>query len=182
MSTATATKTTWGIDTAHSEVSFKVKHLVITNVTGYFREFEGNIEQTGEGWEGAIAHFSANTASIDTNQKDRDAHLRGDDFFNAEQFPTLTFQSTSFTKTGAHQYKMTGDFTIRDVTKSVTFDVHFLGEAKDPYGQHKAGFEITGTINRQEFGLRWSAVTEAGGLVVSDDVRIQLNVQVVKQQ
>lgn len=178
---ATAIRTKWTIDTAHSEVRFKVKHLVISTVTGYFREFEGYIESEGEGWEGAKAEFFAKTNSIDTNQKDRDTHLRSDDFFNAEQYPDLHFVSTEIKKTSGNEYQMTGDLTIRDVTKKVTLSVDFLGEVKDPYGQQKAAFEITGTINRKEFGLKWTATTEAGGLVVSDEVKLQLDIQVVKQ-
>lgn len=181
MSTTTAVATKWAIDPTHSEVSFKVKHLVISTVTGYFREFEGGIEQTGEGFEGAEAYFSAKIASIDTNQEQRDTHLKSDDFFNAEVYPELTFRSTSFTKVSDKKYKAIGDLTIRDVTKSVELDVDFLGEASDPYGQHKAGFEINGTISRKDFNLKWNAVTEAGSVVVSDDVRLHLNVQVVKQ-
>lgn len=181
MSTTTAVGTTWAIDTAHSEVSFKVKHLVISTVTGYFREFEGAINSPEAGWEGSNVSFSLSTASIDTNQADRDAHLRSDDFFNSEAYPTLNFVSTAFEKVTDHQYKVTGELTIRDITKVVSFDAHFLGEVKDPYGQHKAAFEINGLINRQDFNLRWSALTETGGLVVSDEVRFQLNVQVIKQ-
>lgn len=181
MPTTTAVGTAWLIDAAHSEVSFKVKHLVISTVTGYFREFEGSIHSPESGWEGSQASFSLHTASIDTNQADRDGHLRSDDFFNAEVYPKLSFASTAFEKISDHQYKVTGELTIRDITKTVSFDAHFLGEVKDPYGQHKAAFEIKGQINRQDFNLRWSALTETGGLVVSDEVRFELNVQVTKQ-
>lgn len=179
MSTAVATK--WAIDPTHSEISFKVRHLVISTVTGYFREFSGGIEQDGEGFEGSEAYFTAKIDSIDTNQKDRDNHLKSDDFFNAEQYPELTFKSTSFTKVADDKYKVVGDLTIRDVTKQVELEADFLGEAADPYGNHKAGFEINGTISRKDFNLKWNAVTEAGKVVVSDDVRLHLNVQVVKQ-
>lgn len=179
MSTAVTTK--WAIDPTHSEISFKVKHLVISTVTGYFREFEGGVEQEGEGFEGAKAHFTAKIDSIDTNQKDRDNHLKSDDFFNAEQYPEMKFESTAFEKVGDDKYKVTGDLTIRDVTKPVELEAEFLGEATDPYGNDKAGFEIRGKINRKEFGLKWSAVTEAGKVVVSDDVRLDLNVQLTKQ-
>lgn len=179
MTTAVATK--WAIDPTHSEISFKVKHLVISTVTGYFREFGGFIEQNGDSFEGGAAKFTAKIDSIDTNQKDRDNHLKSDDFFNAEQYPELKFESTSFTKVSDKTYKVAGHMTIRDVTKPIELDVDFLGEAADPYGNHKAGFEINGTINRKEFGLKWNAVTEAGNVVVSDEVRLHLNVQVVKQ-
>ncbi len=181
MATTAAVTTKWAIDPTHSEISFKVKHLVISTVTGYFREFEGGINQTGDTWEGSKAYFSAKTDSVDTNQKDRDNHLRSDDFFNAEKYPQLKFESTSIKKTGDDKYKMAGNLTIRDITKPVDLEATFLGEATDPYGNHKAGFEITGKINRKEFGLKWNAVTEAGNVVVSDEVRLNLNVQVVKQ-
>ncbi len=181
MSTATMVATKWVIDPTHSEVSFKVKHLVISTVTGYFREFEGGIEQTGEDFEGATVHFSAKIESIDTNQEARDNHLKSDDFFNAGAYPELTFRSTNFSKVAENKYKLVGDMTIRDITRSVELDVDFLGEAADPYGNHKAGFELNGVINRKEFGLKWSALTEAGAIVVSDDVRLHLNVQVIKQ-
>ncbi|HMO40819.1 MAG TPA: YceI family protein [Saprospiraceae bacterium] len=180
MSTATVA-TQWAIDPTHSEISFKVKHLVISTVTGFFREFSGGIEQAGEGFEGAEAYFSANINSIDTNQSDRDNHLKSDDFFNAAAYPEMTFRSTAFEKAGENKFKVTGDLTIRDVTKTVVLHADFLGEAADPYGNHKAGFEINGSINRKEFGLKWNAVTEAGAIVVSDEVRLHLNVQVVKQ-
>jgi polyisoprenoid-binding protein YceI len=179
MSTAVTTK--WVIDPTHSEISFKVKHLVISTVTGYFREFEGGLEQEGDTFEGAQAHFTAKIDSIDTNQKDRDNHLKSDDFFNAEQYPELKFESTAFEKISDDKYRVTGDLTIRDVTRPVELEAEFLGEATDPYGNDKAGFEIRGKINRKEFGLKWSAVTEAGKVVVSDEVRLDLNVQVTKQ-
>jgi len=179
MSTAVTTK--WVIDPTHSEISFKVKHLVISTVTGYFREFSGGIEQEGDDFSGAKAHFTAKIDSIDTNQKDRDNHLKSDDFFNAEQYPELKFESTAFEKISDDKYRVTGDLTIRDVTRPVELEAEFLGEATDPYGNDKAGFEIRGKINRKEFGLKWSAVTEAGKVVVSDEVRLDLNVQVTKQ-
>lgn len=180
MTTAVATK--WAIDPTHSEVSFKIKHLVISTVTGYFREFSGSITTDGEDWANGEAEFSAKIESVDTNNAQRDTHLKSDDFFNAETYPELTFKSTGVEKIDDEHYKIMGDLTIRDVTKPLELDAQYLGTADDFYGQHKAGFEITGIINRQEYGLKWSAVTEAGKIVVSNDVRLNLNVQVVKQQ
>lgn len=177
---ATQTKTLWQIDPTHSEVQFKVKHLVISTVTGSFNSYEGKIEADGDDFENAEAYFSADIDSITTNNEDRDTHLKSDDFFNAEEFPQLTFESTSFEKTGDGEYKMTGDLTIRDVTKEVELDVVHGGTVGDPYGNTKAGFEVTGTINRKEFGLTWDAVTEAGNVVVGDKIKLQLNVQLVK--
>ncbi|MEB2781353.1 YceI family protein [Algoriphagus sp. C2-6-M1] len=171
--------TKWVIDPTHSEVSFKVKHLVISTVTGYFKEFEGKAESATEDFEGASVSFSADINSIDTNQKDRDNHLKSADFFDADNHPKLTF-SGKFNNSGG-DYKLIGDLTMRETTKKVELDVDFGGVASDPYGQTKAGFEIEGKINRKDFGLSWSAVTEAGSVVVSDQVRLLLNVQLVKQ-
>lgn len=172
--------TKWAIDPTHSEIQFKVKHLVISTVTGKFNEFSGHIETDGDAIEGGSAEFSAKINSISTGNSDRDGHLKSDDFFNAEKYPELTFKSTDISKVDEHNYKMTGDLTIREVTKPVTLDVVYGGTVTDPYGNEKAGFEISGKINRKDFNLKWSAVTEAGSVVVSDDVKIELNVQVVK--
>lgn len=175
MSTATATTTKWAIDPTHSEVSFKVKHLVISTVTGYFKSFEGTVDTESEDFDGANISFSADIASIFTNQSDRDNHLKSADFFDAEKFPKMSF--SGILKGSA----LEGELTIKDITKKVTLDVDFGGIVEDPYGQTKAGFEIEGKISRKEFGLMWNAVTEAGSVVVSDQVRIIVNAQVVKQ-
>ncbi|MCC5933751.1 MAG: YceI family protein [Balneolales bacterium] len=174
--------TTWNIDPTHSEVKFKVKHLVISTVTGSFNTFAGNIEAEGDGtsFENAKASFTADTDSIFTNNADRDAHLKSDDFFNTEAFPKLSFESTKFEHTGDGEYKVTGNMTIRDITKEIVLDAVHGGTVGDPYGNTKAGFEISGTINRKEFGLKWSAITEAGSVVVGDKVKLELNVQFVK--
>ncbi|AFL84348.1 hypothetical protein Belba_1746 [Belliella baltica DSM 15883] len=169
------TATKWVIDPTHSEVSFKVKHLVISTVTGYFRKFEGSAESTSDDFQGAKVSFSADIDSIDTNQADRDGHLKSDDFFNAAQYPKLSFSGV------IEGDKLKGDLTIREVTQAVELDVELGGVAGDPYGQTKAGFEIEGKISRKDFNLKWNAVTEAGSVVVSDAVRIILSVQLVKQ-
>jgi polyisoprenoid-binding protein YceI len=176
----TETKTLWKIDPTHSEVQFKVKHLVISTVTGSFGSFDGQIEADGDEFENAQATFTADIDSISTNNEDRDQHLKSDDFFNAESYPQLKFESKNFEKTGDGEYKVTGDLTIRDVTKEIELDVVHGGTVGDPYGQTKAGFEVTGTINRKEFGLTWNAVTEAGNVVVGDKIKLQLNVQFVQ--
>lgn len=177
---ATATTTLWNIDPTHSEVQFKVKHLVISTVTGSFGSFEGTIEADGNNFEEASAHFEADIASISTNNEDRDEHLKSEDFFDAEHYPKLTFDSTSFEKVGDSKYKLTGDLTIRDTTQPVTLDVTHGGTVEDAYGNTKAGFEISGVIDRKEFGLTWSAVTEAGNVVVGDEVKLALNVQLIQ--
>jgi polyisoprenoid-binding protein YceI len=172
--------TKWAIDPTHSEVSFKVKHLVISTVTGYFKKFEGAAISSSEDFEGASVSFTADIDSIDTNQSDRDAHLKSPDFFDAANHPKLTF-SGKLAMSGA-DYKLIGDLEIRGNKRQVELDVDFGGVVGDPYGQTKAGFEIEGKISRKEFGLTWSAVTEAGSVVVSDQVRLHLSVQLVKQQ
>ncbi|GAB2786937.1 YceI family protein [Rhabdobacter roseus] len=177
---ATATKTVWSVDPTHSEIQFKVKHLVISTVTGYFRQFEGTVETEGEDFETAKIQFSADVTSVDTNMEQRDQHLRSADFFDAEKYPKLSFTSTNVTKTGEDTYKILGDLTIKDVTKPVELKAEYGGSMVDFYGNHKAGFELTGKINRKEFGLSWHAVTEAGGIVVADDVKLAINVQVAK--
>ncbi|MCP9291199.1 YceI family protein [Gracilimonas sediminicola] len=173
---------TWNIDPTHSEIQFKVKHLVISTVTGNFKSFNGVLETEDDSFENASVTFEADIDSITTNNEDRDAHLKSDDFFNAKKFPKLNFESTSFKKTGGDTYELTGNLTIRDITKEVTLNAEHGGTVSDPYGQTKAGFEINGSINRKEFGLKWSAVTEAGSVVVADEVKLHLNVQVVESE
>lgn len=175
----TATKTTWAIDPTHTEVQFKVKHLVISTVTGFFKKFSGSIESDGDDFDGADVTFSLDVNSIDTNQTDRDNHLKSPDFFAAEEHPTMDF-SGSLKKVSGNEYKLVGDLTIRGNSKKVEMNVEYGGTMKDPYGNTKSGFEINGKINRKEFGLNWNAVTEAGGVVVSDEVKIHINAQVVK--
>lgn len=171
----------WTIDPTHSEVLFKVKHLVISNVTGSFNVFEGAAETSADDFNDAKITFSANVDSIDTNQAQRDAHLKSADFFDVANFPKLEFTSTSFSKKGDREYILKGDLTLHGVTKPVELAVEYGGTAKDPYGQTKAGFEVTGKLNRSEYGLTWNAATEAGGVVVSDEVKLLATVQVIKQ-
>jgi polyisoprenoid-binding protein YceI len=172
---------TYKIDTAHSEINFKVKHLMITNVTGSFTRFDGTLTADKEDFSDAVVSFEADTDSITTNNEQRDGHLKADDFFAADKYPKIKFVSTGIQKTGDDEYKLAGNLTIRDVTKPVTLDVTYGGTAVDPWGQTKAGFELKGKINRKEFGLTWSAVTETGGIMLSDDVKLDLNVQMIKQ-
>lgn len=169
-------KTNWKLDPTHSEIEFKVKHMMISTVTGSFSEFDATAETEDDSFKNAEFAFNAKVDSISTKNEDRDTHLKSDDFFNEEQFPQLTFKSKSF-----NGEKMVGDLTIRDVTKEITLDVDFNGIAEDPYGQTKAGLEATGTINRKDFNLNWSAVTEAGNIVVSDKVKLIANLQFIKQ-
>jgi len=180
--TIMATATKWVLDPMHSEVQFKVKHLVISTVSGFFKSFEGELETDNDDFTNAKISFSLDINSIDTNQSQRDEHLKSAEFFDAEKYPKISFKSTSFTKTGDEEYKLAGDLTVKDVTKQLTLDVEFGGSADDFYGNTKAGFEITGKINRKDFGLTWSGVTEAGAVVVGEDIKLLINVQFAKQK
>jgi polyisoprenoid-binding protein YceI len=174
--------TNWQLDAAHSEVTFRVRHLVIATVSGKFDKFASNLTTIGDDFTTSNIEFSVDTASVNTGVDARDNHLRGDDFFNSEQFPQMTFKSTGLKKNGNGDYQLDGHLTVRDVTKPISLNVEFGGTATDPYGNHKAAFEVSGKLNRKEFGLRWDAVTEAGGAVVSDEVKIHANVQFAKAQ
>ena len=181
MSETTTAATKWVLDPAHSEVQFKIKHLVISTVTGSFKTFAGSMQSEGDTFENASIEFSLDVDSIDTNNEMRDGHLKGEEFFDAAKFPSIKFESTSFVKESGDSYKLTGNLTMKDVTKPVTLDVEYGGQAADFYGNHKAGFEVTGKINRKEFGLSWGGITEAGAIVLGDDVKLIANVQFTKQ-
>ena len=170
----------WVLDPMHSEVQFKVKHLVISTVTGSFKSLSGDAITQGDTFEGAEIDFALDVNSIDTNQDQRDGHLKSADFFDAEKYPQIIFKSTSFSQNGG-DYKLAGNLTIKDVTKPVTLNVEFGGTATDFYGNLKAGLEITGKINRKEFGLTWDGITEAGAIVVGEDVKLTINAQFAKQ-
>ena len=180
MATETAVNTTWAIDPSHSEVNFKVKHLVISTVTGAFHTFEGTVHTESEDFDGATASFSIDVDSVSTNSADRDGHLKSGDFFDAENHPKIVFENGKLSKSG-DDYTLAGDLTIRGVTKPVTLDVEFGGIAKDPWGNTKAGFEITGKIARKDWGLNWNTPLEAGGMLVGEEVKLSLNVQLGQQ-
>ena len=173
--------TKWKLDPTHSEIQFKVKHLMITTVTGYFKTFDAEVETEGDDFSTAKnIVFTADIDSIDTNNAQRDTHLKSADFFDAENHSQLKFTGSSYDASG-DSAKLTGDLTIRGITKPVTLTVDFGGIVVDPWGQTKAGFTVNGKISRKEFGLTWSAVTEAGQVVVSDEIRLNAEIQVVKQ-
>jgi polyisoprenoid-binding protein YceI len=175
--------TTWALDAAHSEIQFKVKHMMISTVTGSFGKFDVKVETTGDDFSTADISFSAETASVNTGSEQRDGHLRGADFFDAEKFPAMSFKATSFKPTGNNgDYQLTGDLTIKDVTKPVNFEVEFGGIGKDPWGNTKAGFTLSGKINRKDWDLNWNAALEAGGLLVSDEVKLLGEIQLAKQE
>lgn len=173
--------TQWKVDPTHSEIQFKVKHLMITTVTGYFKKFDLLVETPGGEFEnpGKI-EFTADIDSIDTNNEQRDTHLKSADFFNRDEYAQLKFVGTEYEVKGDEGHLL-GDLTIRGVTRPVKLKVEYGGTVVDPYGQTKAGFTVSGKISRKEFGLTWNAVTEAGSVVVSDDIKIHAEVQLVKQ-
>ena len=169
------------LDAMHSEITFKVKHLMISTVTGNFTTFDATMEAEAEDFSDAKISFTADVASISTGNEQRDGHLKSADFFDAEKFPAISFASSSFKHKSGSDYELTGDLTIKDTTAPVTLAVEYGGAMTDFYGQSKVGFELSAKISRAAFGLTWSAVTEAGGVVVSDEVKLQLSVQLVKQ-
>lgn len=173
--------TTWALDPAHSEIQFKVKHMMISTVSGEFVQFDASIATEGDDFTQAKVKFNADVNSISTKNEQRDGHLKSEDFFDAANHPELTFESTSLNQAGDGQYTLSGKLTIKGVTQPVTLDVEHSGVIKDPYGNNRAGFEVMGKINRKDFGLTWHQLTETGGLIVSDEVRIFANVEFVKQ-
>jgi polyisoprenoid-binding protein YceI len=180
-STATATAVrTFAIDPTHSEVGFQVRHL-LTKVRGRFTEFSGAIQFDEAHPEQSSLTFSLNTKSIDTGTPDRDAHLRGGDFFAVETYPTITFASSRITRRSAEQFDVEGTLTIRDKSQAITLPVAYLGKAADPWGNQRLGFETEITINRKDFGLNWNAALETGGFLVGDDVKIGIQIQAIGQ-
>ena len=180
--TAVATKTKWGIDPAHSEIGFKVKHLMITNVRGEFKEFDGSIYTTGEDFMTAEIDFWINPASVTTGDEKRDAHLKSADFFDVENFKEISFTGNTYEEVDKDgSYELYGDLTIKGIRKQIKLDVEFGGVMKDPWGNQKAGFTINGKINRKDWGLNWNGALEAGGVLVGEDVSISCEVQLIKQ-
>lgn len=173
--------TKWAVDPTHSEIGFKVKHMMFTNVSGQFTNFTAEAETNGDSFDNAKFSFNGDIDSVSTGNADRDGHLQSADFFDAAQFPKLTFESTSFTKKSEGEYKLEGNLTVHGVTKPVTLDAEFGGIAKDPWGNTKAGFSITGKLNRKDFGLTWNSALETGGVVVGEEVKLAIELQFVKQ-
>jgi polyisoprenoid-binding protein YceI len=173
--------TKWVIDPTHSEIGFKVKHMMFTNVSGKFNDFVATIENNEEDFETSKIEFSTDVASIDTNNTDRDNHLKSDDFFDIENYKKLSFVSTLIKKIKEGEYQITGDLTIKDVTKSIVLETEYSGLMKDPWGNTKIGLSITGKLNRKEFGLTWNAALETGGVLVGEDIKLVSEIQFVKQ-
>lgn len=174
-------KTKWVLDPAHSLAEFSVKHMMISTVKGRFAKLEGVIEADPADLTTATASVEIDVASIDTHEAQRNQHLRSADFFDAEKFPKLTFRSKRVTAKGGDEYALTGDLTIRGVTKEVTLDLTFEGEGKDPWGNQRIGFSAETRINRKDFGLNWNALLETGGVLVGDQVKINVEIEAIKQ-
>ncbi len=177
ISTFSQTSKLWKVDNVHSSVKFSVTHLVISEVEGSFKVYNGSLSTTKDDFSDAVINFSIDVNSINTDNDMRDGHLKGDDFFNAAAYPTMTFVSTSFKKKEGNKYVLTGNLTIRNVTKKIIFDVKYGGTGKDGYGNTKAGFKVTGSINRFDYGLKWNALTEAGGATVGAEVSLSANLE-----
>lgn len=168
---------TWNLDKAHSEIEFKVKHMMISNVKGYFNDFDVTVNGSAEDLSQAQVDAEIKTASINTKSESRDEHLKSADFFNVEVFPTIRFKTTEIKKVDDDEFKLIGELTVKDVTKPATFTAEFGGIAKDPWGNRKVGYTLTGKINRPDFGLTWNTALETGGVMVSDEVKFHADVQ-----
>lgn len=173
-------QTKWTVDKAHTKVQFSVAHMVISDVTGNFKNFDAYLETNGDDFENAKVDFWADVNSINTENEGRDKHLKSDDFFNAEKFPKIIFKGKSMKKTGDGKYQLVGDFTMRDVTKEITLDVAYRGMVKDSWGNIKAGFKITGEVNRFDYNLKWNGLVETGGLVVGKTVSLLIDIELQK--
>jgi polyisoprenoid-binding protein YceI len=175
-------KIKWVMDPAHSEIGFRVKYLMITNVKGVFRDFSASVKTTGRDFVTSDIEFSLNPASVDTGAPDRDKHLISADFFDVDEFSRISFSGIKAEKASSEgKYILHGDLTIKDITKLIKLNVEFAGVMKDPWGNEKAGYTLTGKVNRKDWGLNWNAALEAGGFLLGDDVTINCDVQLVKQ-
>ena len=171
----------WILDLAHSDITFKIRHLLIANVTGHFRAFSGTMHASEDDFTDAEFKLTIDVFSVDTNSSERDEHLKSADFFNADYYPEMKFVSTSFVHIDGDRYDLNGNLSVKDVTRPVTFKVLFGGEAKDGFGNMRAGFEINGEIDRNDFNIHANDVTEAGGLILGEDIQLHANIQFIKE-
>lgn len=177
----TGIKEKWVIDPIHSEISFKIRHLMITNVKGSFKEFDATIYSTGDDFTTAEIDCWINVASVDTGSEERDGHIKGEEFFDAANFPQILFEATSYENVDNDgSYELYGDLTIKGISKQVKLDVEFGGIVRDPWGNEKAGFTINGKVNRKDWGLNWNATLETGGVLISDEVKISCEIQLMR--
>ena len=180
--TAFANTKRWVIDTSHTKIQFSITHMMISSTTGDFKVFEGTVISKGDDFNNCEVEFSANVDSIDTDDDERDGHLKSPSFFSASKYPTITFKSKTFKKTADNIYTVTGDFTIRDVTKTEEFNVIFGGTVTDPWGNERAGFKLSGMINRFDYNLKWNKLLETGGFMVGKTVNITCNVELIRKK
>jgi polyisoprenoid-binding protein YceI len=178
---ATQATTKWALDGAHSEIGFKIKHLMITTVSGKFNKFEGTVDTDGDDFSTARINFSAEVGSVNTNNDQRDGHLKSAEFFDSEKYPLLTFNHAKLQPVKENKYTLQGDLNLHGATKPVTLDVEFEGVAKDPWGNTKAGFTITGKVNRKDWDLNWNAPLETGGVLLGEEVKIEIHAQLTRQ-
>lgn len=174
------TTNNWNLDTVHSGINFTVRHMVVSKVRGRFAKFSGSVALDEGDLTRSVVEATIDTSSIDTGTAQRDDHLRSADFFDVERFPEIRFRSTRIEKLGADRYRLTGELTIRDVTRPITLEAEYGGRGKDPWGNERVGFTAKGTLDRKDFGLKWNQVLETGGVLVSDRVEIELEVQAVR--
>jgi len=182
LSTTLFAQTNWNFDNSHSQIGFNVTHMLISETDGHFKDYSGTVVSSNDDFQDAKISFEAKTTSIFTDNEKRDNHLRSDDFFDAEKFPNLSFKSKSFTKVSGKNYKLVGDLTIKGITKEVALDVKFNGIVKDPWGNTRSGFKITGAVDRFDYGLTWNAALETGGLVVSKEVEMDIKIELIKEK
>lgn len=174
-------KTNWAIDPAHSQIGFKVKYMMFTNVSGKFKDFQATIENVDDQFETLKVSFTADVSSIDTNSFDRDDHLVSADFFDVARFPTISFVSTSIRKSNQNQFEMLGEITIRDTTKSITIEIVSGDMMKDPWGKTIVGLSLSGKVNRSDYGLDWNKSLETGGFLVGEEIKLISDIQLIKQ-
>ncbi len=175
-------KSVWKADASHSSAEFSVRHMMISSVKGRFKNINVEYEGDPEDFSNGVAKVEIGTGSVETLDSDRDNHLRSDDFFNSEKFPEMVFISKKIEKNGGNKYKITGDLTIRDVTREITLDGEYEGKAKDPWGNERIGATVNGEIVREEFGLKWNTPLDSGGVLVGSKVKFEVRVELLKQQ
>ncbi|MFT6850085.1 MAG: polyisoprenoid-binding protein YceI [Sphingobacteriales bacterium] len=180
LTTATFGQTTWNADKSHSKITFSATHMVISETEGEFKDYAGSISTKDGSFENADIKFDIDINSITTDNDQRDGHLKSGDFFNAEKYPKMKFTSTSFKQVKGKNWELLGNLTIKDITKPITLDVKYNGTIKDPYGNTRAGFKIKGDLNRFDYDLKWSSALETGGLVVGEEVGIEINLELIQ--
>jgi polyisoprenoid-binding protein YceI len=180
LTTATFGQTTWSADKSHSKITFSATHMVISETEGEFKDYAGSISTKDGSFENADIKFDIDINSITTDNDQRDGHLKSGDFFNAEKYPKMKFTSTSFKQVKGKNWELVGNLTIKDITKPITLDVKYNGTIKDPYGNTRAGFKIKGDLNRFDYNLKWNSALEAGGLVVGEEVGIEINLELIQ--